>query len=481
MEIVKIKKRQRLSSLLGLTLDGSRIEGVVLRRPNGSLQIQQSFSATLSLDPLTADAELVGREIRNQLDAAGIRERNCVIGLPLKWALTTHVETPKLEEADLDGFLDIEAERTFPCDLATLLVSRSHCQLAEGKQYVTLVGIPRNHVERLEQVLVAAKLKPVSFSLGLPSMQPAQVGSPKGVLALAIGEKHVALQVTAGGGIASLRVLEGALELEGGREVLQADVVAREVRITLGQLPAELRDSVRQIRVFGARDLARQLADEVEQRLGAVGLKVEVVTRYAPAESGPRLEGEAPVSAALSLAAAMLAEQVSTFEYLPPKVTRLQQLSARYSSSKLRTAGALAAVVVVLVVGAFVFQQVQLMVLKARWNGMAADVKNIKDVQAKYDRFRPWSHISFPSLSVLKVLAQSFPEKGDVSAKTVELRDVSTVTCSGLASDIPAVLAVIDNLRTNKGVYDVRQPTVRGTKPPMQFTFEFKWNERAAQ
>ena len=54
-------KGHRLTSLLGLTLDGSRLEGVVVRRNNGSLLVQESFAVTLSLDPLTGDPELVGR------------------------------------------------------------------------------------------------------------------------------------------------------------------------------------------------------------------------------------------------------------------------------------------------------------------------------------------------------------------------------------------------------------------------------------
>ena len=79
---IKFRKQKKLTSVLGLALDGSRLDGVVLRRSNGSLQLQQNFSAALTLDPLTAAPELVGREIRNQLDAAGVRERNCVIGVP---------------------------------------------------------------------------------------------------------------------------------------------------------------------------------------------------------------------------------------------------------------------------------------------------------------------------------------------------------------------------------------------------------------
>jgi len=129
----------------------SRLDGVVLRRTDGSLQVQQSFSVALTLDPLTADAELVGREIRNHLDAAGIRERNCIVGLPLKWALTAQVETPKLDEADLENFLQLEAERGFPSDVTTLMVCNSRCSLAAGKTYAMMVGIPRTHLERLER------------------------------------------------------------------------------------------------------------------------------------------------------------------------------------------------------------------------------------------------------------------------------------------------------------------------------------------
>src|SRR5262245_59086816 len=94
--IIKINflQRKNPSSLLGLALDGSRLEGVVLRRHNGSLQVNQRFSAALSLDPLTNDAELVGREILNQLQAAGVRERRCVVAVPLKWALAAHTKIP---------------------------------------------------------------------------------------------------------------------------------------------------------------------------------------------------------------------------------------------------------------------------------------------------------------------------------------------------------------------------------------------------
>ncbi len=169
---LRFRKRKKLNSLLGLALAGSRLEGVVLRRADGGLQVQQSFSATLTLDPLTAAPELVGREIRNHLDAAGVRERHCVLGLPVKWALTAHTELPPLPEADAASLLQMETERGFPCDVATLHLASSRCPLAEGKQHVLMVGIPRTHITALELALAAAKLKPVSFGFGLTALQP---------------------------------------------------------------------------------------------------------------------------------------------------------------------------------------------------------------------------------------------------------------------------------------------------------------------
>src|SRR5437899_6053978 len=102
------------SSVLGLTLDGARLQGVVLRRTNGSLQVVKTFGVSLALNPLTGDAELVGREIRNHLDEAGVRERRCAVCLPLSWALTLQTKMPALPEADAANFLEIEAERGFP-------------------------------------------------------------------------------------------------------------------------------------------------------------------------------------------------------------------------------------------------------------------------------------------------------------------------------------------------------------------------------
>ncbi len=464
------------SSLLGLSLDGSRLEGVVLRRTNGSIQAQPPFAATLSLDLLTADPELVGREIRNHLNAAGVRERTCVVAVPLKWALVIHTKIPKLPEGEIPGFLQIEAERGFPCDVTTLMLAISRYQSASGEEYATLIGIPRGHLGVLERVLRAAQLKPAGFSLGLTSLQSPELKGSEGVLALAVGETQVGLQVTCGGGVASLRALEGALDAETGRPRLDTELVAREARITLGQMPEAFRQAVRRVRIFGPHDLAQQLSRDLKARFEPMGLTVEPVTAYADGEFGVRLPRDAGVSPAFSLAAWRLAGGGPNFEFLPPRVTALQQLAARYSSGTLQRAAAVAGVAALVGVGLFLFQQVQLWRLRSQWGGLQARVRAVEEMQQNIRQYRPWFNTSLRSLSILKQLTEAFPQDGVVSATSVEISDPNTVRCSGIARDNQALLKTMEKLRAAPSVADVKVDTIRG-KAPMQFTFEFHWKE----
>jgi hypothetical protein len=474
------RKRKNLTMLLGLALDGSRLDGVVLKRVNGALAVLQKFSAQLALDPLTAAPELVGREIRNQLDTAGVRERNCVVGVPLKWILTAQTELPPLPEADAKSLLQMEAERGFHSDVATLQISDSRSPLADGKKNVLLAGIPNTHLAALENVLLAAKLKPVSFAPGVSALQFPGDEKSGGVLALAIGERNVSLQITAGGGVVALRSLEGAVDDEASRRTLRADVVARETRITLGQLPGGLRDAVRCIRVFGLRELAQPLVDELELRFEPMGLQVEWVSAYASDEFGLTLPAEASLSPAFSLAARYLAGQKSAFEFLPPKPTFIGQFVTKYSSGRLRTTGAVAAGAAAIILGVFLIQQIQLWHYRSQWSRIAVKVGELQAIQDNIRQYRSWYAGTFPNLAILRQLSLSFPEDGSVTAKNIEVRDGSTVTCSGTARDYAALLAMQSRLRATDGVNDVKLEQIRGNAP-MQFVFEFKFNNGGAE
>ncbi len=465
------------SSVLGLCIDGGRIEGVVLRRSGSSLQPQKTLAAPLALNPMTGAPELVGREIRNHLKEAGIRERACVVCVPLNWVLTLQTKLPDLPEADVDSFLQIEAERGFPYGQEALLFSTSRFRAASGEQYALQLAIPRNHLVQLQQALKAARLEPLSFSLGISALQKPATDPAYGILALGIGESSVDLQVTCGGGVAALRALEGAMESEGMQKRLYADVLAREIRITLGQLPPEFRGSVRRLRIFGRGDMAHRFVQDISPRVEAMGMRAELVQAYtASDELGSSLPPDATVSPALSVAGRFLMGDPSPFEFLPPKTNAWKQITTRFSSKKLAWVGGAAAAAALLLMGAFGIQQWELSRLQSQWVKIEPQYVELDSLQQQIRKYRPWFDESFRTLTILKRVTEAFPEESGVSAKSIEIRDTSAVTCTGTARDNQALYAVIDKLRGTKEAANVKVDQTRGTSP-VQFTFNFQWTE----
>jgi hypothetical protein len=264
------------------------------------------------------------------------------------------------------------------------------------------------------------------------------------------------------------------------------DLVAREARITLGQLPTEVRAAVKRIRIFGDREQVQTLADEIRPRFEPGGLAVEPVTVYPADEFGRTIPPDTKVSPAFSLAARQLVGRDDPFEFLPPKVSAWEQVTARYASGRWRTAGLAAAAVFILAAGLFGFQQGQLIRLRSRWSTLAPKVRELTVVQDQIQKYRGWYDDSFRYLSIMKKLAAAFPEDGSVTAKTLEIREwtesrdpenarnVSVVSCSGSAANYSAWIKTVHQVGAIGGVSDL-VPQTRG-KSPMQFTLDFHLN-----
>jgi hypothetical protein len=471
-------RRPGATTLVGLAFDGARVEGVEVRRTNGSAELRNAFSIRLSADPATAEPAVWGRELRQHLEAAGIRERRCVVGLPLAWVLPLTVPLPDLPEDDLESLLQLEAERGFPSSPETLIVARSRYRTAGGAGCATLLGVSRALVARLETALRAAQLTPVSFTLGIAELPGATGSDADGVLTLVPGAEAVSLMVTTGGGVALLRSVATLSESAEGTTTIPADQLARELRITLGQLPPELGDAITCIRVFGAGEDAERLVRSLEGRFGGAHLRIERVTQLPPEGLGVGLPAGLPVSLAGTLAVRRVARSTPAFEFLPPKVSPWRQMTEKYASRRLAWVGAAALGLALLGVLAFSFQQVQLWYWRSRWNAIRQPVAEATAVEQRVRQFGPWFDDSFRSLSILRRLTEAFPEEGTVSAKSVDIRPANGVTCTGTARDNQSLLRMGDRLRAMPEVGAVKFEQIRGSTP-IQFTVNFQWRPTA--
>lgn len=470
-----MKMRQSSSTVLGLTLDGGMLTAVEVKRSNGLVRIVKQTRAPITLDPLRDEPELVGREIRNILNQAQFTAKHCVAGVPAPWALTVHLKVPTMEQEDIASFLELEAERGFACNIDELQRSSRIFDTAAGEKFAAIIGVPRAYLERLQAVMVAAQLKPVSLSLGIAALPDAQSGAATAQ----IEEGRIDLLLSSAGGIVALRTIEDPLDAEGADRRIQAEVLARELRITLGQVSPEIRSEVRTLNIFGDHRYADRLVSDFQTRARVFGLSVRHVTRYPEQHHGLAVPSNAPVNSAFSLATQFLGDSADAFEFLPPKPTMWEQLASRYSSRRLAYAGAAVVVILLLIAGAFLFQQSQLSKYSSQWSGMRAKVAELEDLQNKLRHFRPWYDKDLAVLRIMRDVTQAFPNDGVVSAKIIEIREGNLISCIGTARNNSSLLATIDRLRNSENVRDLRVDQIRGNAP-LQFTFNFQWTDAPA-
>ena len=155
--ITKRKTKKRLASVVGLAFADGHMRACHVTRAKGVNEVVKAASAALTLDLLHPDSELVGREIKNHLEAAGIRERHCVVALPASWVMSQHTLVPELAPEDANSFLQIEAEKGFPCDPSQLQIARSFHRSA-GAAYVTQLAVRKDQLEQLAGAVKAAGL-----------------------------------------------------------------------------------------------------------------------------------------------------------------------------------------------------------------------------------------------------------------------------------------------------------------------------------
>lgn len=471
-------RRPRPSSVVGISFESGWITAAVVRLHGGRVQIRERLRVPLSLNPLVDDPELVGREIHNRLTEAGIREKRCVVCVPLKWVFSLRTGLPDISGEDLESFLRVQAERSFPFSPDDLCLSSSCYHSPSGTGQAMLVGIPRSYVTRLQAALRSARLNPLSITLGITSILGKIEEYKDSAIAILLTDSGVELGIVTKGGVVTARPMDDAVMAEQDGHQIDSDLVAREVRITLAQLPEDIRDSIRDLYLIGPAAGVTPLMDSLKPLAERSGLtllrKIPDLDLYLTRpEEIESVCGLTPV--AISAGARCVLGYPPEFEFLPPKISRLKQLTGRVSSRGTRWLGAAAVFIVVTAGGTFFYQDYRLRSLESRWEAIEPKVKELEEIQSDIRKFRPWFDDSVHSLTISRALTEAFPEKATVWAKDVSIKESSQVTCSGFARTNQDWLDMRDHLRASKSIKDLKVQQIRG-KSPLEFTFSFVWS-----
>ena len=365
--------------------------------------------------------------------------------------MTVSVELPDLSDGDLQSYLELQAESEFPFGIEDFQLASAVYRAPDQSRYATLAAIPKNRIEHIQQVLQHARLRPVSLVL---EMSPAAGNDPQ--LVLDVQPDHVDLSVRCGEGFAVIRSLEGVSNFAKNGVAQDCSPLCREIRITLSQLPGNLRQNLAAA-ICHSAEISSDWRQSLERELAGMGFQTTF-------REGRHSALEAAVEARLANQRAL--------EFLQPKRRPFRIFAEKASSQRNVWIGGSVGMLVFLVVVVFYFQGWRLKSLEREWNGMAEKVKTLETKQSKIRQFRPWYDNSAPSLQIARQLAESFPKEGSVWLKSIEIKENRQVRCAGSARDNQDRLDLISRLRAADNIHELATPSITAK----QFDFKFVWD-----
>ncbi len=446
-------KHNKPASVLSLDwrYDTLRFESV--RKGTNACQSTAKGELNLSGDFFSVAPELIGAQLREKLNLAGMNDRNCVSTLPIGWLFTFRTEVPDLGGEDLEFFYATQAEREFPVPVEDLHITRSTFTSPEGTSYVLMAGIPVQRLTHLNKILEAAKLKPLSWSLHWGGAGFLNALPDANALCLTPTSSGFDLVALSDQKLAMARSLN---------ETSNAQQIAREIKISVGELPSDLQSSLKQCYYFPEQETGGEFDAALQEVADRLGLKPSTLSQSN--------------SPAFTLASDFLLDRTNPFEFLPPKVSAFQEWSQKVSTGRNKWLGGGAAAAILIISLLFFWQGQKLQSLDDEWKAMEVQVGELEELQDRIRLYRPWFDESIPTLKLIRHLTEAFPEQGEVWVKELDIREPYTVVCSGFARSNRAWLEMLEKLRTSSEVKDLAVLQVREDKQ-LQFSFQYRWEE----
>lgn len=462
------RKSQKHASLLGITFEGGAMMAIELRRREERCETGAILRETLSQDVLSGNPELLGAEIRKILEDADVREKRCVLSLPLSWVYIIHQDIPEaLPEPDIENYITLQMEKKLPFSPEDVVVSSIHFEAAPAGRRAVITAVPVQHVRTLEKIMKAARLHMAGMTLGVAALADGDAGG-FGVTFFA-HQDGMDMVIGRGGKVYYVRSFPGAVSLEKEEPFVDAEMIIREMRITLGRLPEEIRSGMKSYRILGETRLVDIIKKELNPLLSRMGLQFENKKQII---HGTDISGMASPQTCAAAMNALLGRP-NHFEFLPPAVGRLEKMLGRFSSRRLFWLAAAGAALFLLAAFVFGIQAFILGRYERKWSAMEPDVRRVTMLQDKIRKYRPWHDDVIQSLSILREITKAFPEEGSIWVKSVEIRGMASLQMSGEAKSEKAWLAMLAKLRGNKAIGNLKVSQVKKGDGMLQFTISF--------
>jgi len=422
-----------------------------------------AFGGELSLDR----AEQAGKALRDELRRAGIAASRCVIGLSAAWTAARHKQFPPADGDSLRGAVALAAEREFAAGTAELAMDFL-AEPSAGGVSTLLLAAPRKTIDQVTALARGAALTVQSItSAPLALARVITVSAPGGrvVVCLGPGGTEVVVQDP---GESARQIRHVPAQLQGGNG--QVDLLVGELRRVLAGVAEG--DTPTQLAVWDISGAEPALLEGLSTRLGRPLRLCRSDSDLACSLESPGSESDRFVQAA----ALACTEDAPAVDFLhsrlaPPRTRRLGRPVVW---------GLIAAGVLLLLASALVvdhhLQQQELDSLQAQVDQFHERYEQAERTVADTTFARGWFAPRPSYLDCLLQAASAFPAEGYVWASSFAVREDLQVIVSGKAVRESAVLEVVDRLRRDTRLCNVKSLFIRqagGTSRDVSFAISY--------
>lgn len=410
----------------------------------------------------------LGKALKLFLHKGGFSASRCVIGMEADWLMARDKALPPGAGGSIPAILSLAIERDFASDREQLVFDYALGAEIDGQRSAALlVGAPRQTIDQLKALAEAAGLSVQGITASTLALAGLAGGAPTDdrlLLHLFAGGAELAVQQH--GGPRMMRRLPVSIPVGPQDDKAPSDGwqehLADELRRVVALLPGgEARaDAPRELLVWDEAgldqaayaDLAKRLALSVRQCQPPPALAL-------PDAASAHAGGQFFAAAAMALDA---------LHRRAPAVDLLHsRLAPRRTLAVGRKAVWGAAVAVALLVAGTVLvldwrsDSIEAAALQARLDAMAPALADARATIAKVAFARPWYDRRLKYLDCVRELTLAFPDEAGIWTTSLAVQEDMNVVFSGKAIGESAVLDVLDRLKANPKLSDVKPLYIR--------------------
>jgi hypothetical protein len=426
------------------------------------------------------DPVRLGKALKQFLRKEGFSASRCMIGMEGNWLTAREKTLPPGSDGSLSGILALMVEREFASDRKELVFDYALGAAGAAERCVLLVAAPRRMVEGLAAMAQAAGLAVAGITASTMALAAAGNGAEAGeqlVLHLFAGGAELA--VHSAGSHRMMRRLPVTTPVASPGAPPEngcLDGLADELRRVVALLPGGSKSiAPRELVIWDEVGLAPSAPGELSERL-------ELPVRICERPAGLERTGGGQYCAAAAMARGALQRRPAPIDLLHSRLTPARSLAI---GRKMAWAGGLLAALVVAGVAVALDWRSDSLDAAATENRLKAMEGDLAEAQATIDKVtfaRPWYDKRPSYLDCMKELTLAFPQEGGIWTTSLAVREDMEVLFSGKATSESTVLDVLDRLKTNPKLTDVKPLYLRradrsGREIAFAMSFKFTYSD----